>query len=155
MQFQEIERAVSDDLRQCTGGDLSEQRVLDIGCGAGGWLLEFVKWGAKPGNLVGIDALAATAVLFFFFWGVRDGSVSACSITRWLASLGTVRVGELTLNAHGPHQLAQVVLFVLAIPGDIDDISFPDVDRSPASVELTFRFIYGYNSHCLFAEAVW
>lgn len=57
MQFQEIERAVSDELRRCTDGDLSKQRVLDIGCGAGGWLREFVNWGAKPGNLVGIDAL--------------------------------------------------------------------------------------------------
>ena len=57
MQFQEIERAVSDELRHCTNGDLSQQRVLDIGCGAGGWLREFVKWGAKPRNLTGIDAL--------------------------------------------------------------------------------------------------
>lgn len=57
MQFQEIERAVIDEVRTCTGGDLSSQQILDIGCGAGGWLREFVKWGAKPANLVGVDAL--------------------------------------------------------------------------------------------------
>ena len=56
-QFQEIERAVTDQLREFTGGDLTGRKVLDIGCGAGGWLREFVKWGARPADLVGVDAL--------------------------------------------------------------------------------------------------
>jgi SAM-dependent methyltransferase len=34
---------------------LSGQRVLDVGCGSGTWLLEFVQWGAQPEDLCGID----------------------------------------------------------------------------------------------------
>ena len=34
---------------------LEMQRILDVGCGAGFWLEEFVRWGADPSNLTGID----------------------------------------------------------------------------------------------------
>ncbi len=34
---------------------LRGQRVADIGCGAGTWLLEFMQWGADPEALCGID----------------------------------------------------------------------------------------------------
>jgi SAM-dependent methyltransferase len=37
---------------------LGQRRILDIGCGAGGVLADFQKWGARPENLVGIDLLA-------------------------------------------------------------------------------------------------
>ena len=57
-QFQEIERAVADELRRLTGGVLAGRKVLDIGCGAGGWLCELAKWGAKPSDLVGVDSLS-------------------------------------------------------------------------------------------------
>jgi len=30
-------------------------RIADIGCGTGGWLLEFCQWGGESGNLCGID----------------------------------------------------------------------------------------------------
>lgn len=30
-------------------------KVADIGCGGGGWLLEFAQWGAEAKNLAGID----------------------------------------------------------------------------------------------------
>jgi ubiquinone/menaquinone biosynthesis C-methylase UbiE len=36
---------------------LGGRRVADIGCGVGSWLVEFVKWGADPGNLAGIDLM--------------------------------------------------------------------------------------------------
>ena len=36
---------------------LGERRVADIGCGVGSWLVEFVKWGADPSNLAGIDLM--------------------------------------------------------------------------------------------------
>ena len=35
-------------------GDLS---VLEVGCGTGAWLRDFVKWGADPARLYGIDLL--------------------------------------------------------------------------------------------------
>jgi ubiquinone/menaquinone biosynthesis C-methylase UbiE len=34
---------------------LGRRRILDIGCGCGNWLLEFVQWGAEPTDLCGID----------------------------------------------------------------------------------------------------
>jgi SAM-dependent methyltransferase len=34
---------------------LNGKRVADIGCGAGNWLLDFVKWGASPRDICGID----------------------------------------------------------------------------------------------------
>ncbi len=36
---------------------LSDKKILDVGCGSGGLLREFIKYGAKPENLFGIDLL--------------------------------------------------------------------------------------------------
>ena len=59
MQFLEIERATVETVSKCTGGTLKERKILDIGCGAGGWIREFVKWGARPEDIYGIDAMAS------------------------------------------------------------------------------------------------
>jgi SAM-dependent methyltransferase len=37
---------------------LSGKSILEIGCGTGHWLREFVKWGAHPHDVVGMDLLA-------------------------------------------------------------------------------------------------
>jgi hypothetical protein len=69
--------------------------------------------------LFGIDALAAAVVLFFFLWGLSDGTVSEFNILLWLAMLGGVGAvlgGGLWLNAYGQRRLASVVLLILAIP---------------------------------------
>jgi len=36
---------------------LEKTRILEIGCGTGFWLREFVRWGARPENISGIDLL--------------------------------------------------------------------------------------------------
>lgn len=36
---------------------LRDRRMVDIGCGTGSWLTEFVQWGALPENLGGIDLI--------------------------------------------------------------------------------------------------
>ena len=36
---------------------LDNSRILEIGCGTGYWLQEFVRWGARPENITGIDLL--------------------------------------------------------------------------------------------------
>ena len=36
---------------------LDAKKILEIGCGTGYWLRQFVKWGARPENIVGIDLL--------------------------------------------------------------------------------------------------
>jgi ubiquinone/menaquinone biosynthesis C-methylase UbiE len=38
--------------------DLGAYRILDVGCGDGGFLRRLVSWGADPGNLAGVDLLA-------------------------------------------------------------------------------------------------
>lgn len=40
------------------GLNLETARILDVGCGSGIWLRKFVRWGASPQNLVGIDLLS-------------------------------------------------------------------------------------------------
>jgi ubiquinone/menaquinone biosynthesis C-methylase UbiE len=37
--------------------NLEEKKILEVGCGSGFWLREFIKWGANPANLTGIDLL--------------------------------------------------------------------------------------------------
>ena len=56
MQFQEIERAVLREISRHFCG-LEGKKILDIGCGAGAWLREFIKWGADPKLMMGIDAI--------------------------------------------------------------------------------------------------
>ncbi len=41
---------------------LEEQKILEVGCGTGHWLGEFIKWGARPENLTGIDLLPENLV---------------------------------------------------------------------------------------------
>ena len=35
--------------------NLHSMRILDIGCGNGFWINEFIKWGADPSNITGVD----------------------------------------------------------------------------------------------------
>ena len=56
MQFQEIERAVLREISRHVCG-LQGMNILDIGCGHGAWLREFIKWGADPKLMMGIDAI--------------------------------------------------------------------------------------------------
>jgi ubiquinone/menaquinone biosynthesis C-methylase UbiE len=39
---------------------LDEVRILDVGCGRGGWLVDFESWGAAQRNLAGIDIVPAS-----------------------------------------------------------------------------------------------
>ena len=36
---------------------LDQRRILEIGCGSGFWLRQFIEWGAQPDNLTGVDLL--------------------------------------------------------------------------------------------------
>lgn len=55
--MQRRERATLRLLRHHRLHALSGKRILDIGCGEGFWLREFVKWGATPSQMHGIDLL--------------------------------------------------------------------------------------------------
>jgi SAM-dependent methyltransferase len=54
---QQRERALIKTLKRIGIDTLSNKRILDVGCGSGGVLREFVLYGASPENLYGIDLL--------------------------------------------------------------------------------------------------
>jgi len=70
--------------------------------------------------LFAFDAIVAAGILFFFVWGLSDGSVSSFNIGLWLGILATIAgvlLGAHYLNAGGNRPLAIILLLVLAIPG--------------------------------------
>jgi ubiquinone/menaquinone biosynthesis C-methylase UbiE len=54
---QSRERVILDLIRKFNFPKLLDKKILDIGCGTGGVLREFIKYGAKPKYLYGIDLL--------------------------------------------------------------------------------------------------
>ena len=46
-------------LRTNCYASLENTKILDVGCGTGAWLRDFVRWGARPENLCGVDLLPA------------------------------------------------------------------------------------------------
>jgi hypothetical protein len=70
--------------------------------------------------LWGFDALMALVVLYFFFVGLADGSVSSFNMGLWLIILlvlGGVLLGSLWLRSTGHSGAAKGVLLILAVPG--------------------------------------
>ena len=70
--------------------------------------------------LWGVDALIAAVILYFFFSGVADGSVSMFNIGLWvaiLAALSGVIGGSLWFRSAGRRVAATVILLILAVPG--------------------------------------
>lgn len=45
-------------LGQAGANRLADKTMLEIGCGSGYWLREFIQWGASPANLCGVDLIA-------------------------------------------------------------------------------------------------
>jgi ubiquinone/menaquinone biosynthesis C-methylase UbiE len=55
--IQQLEKRILSLLQTEALHGLSDIKLLEIGCGHGNWLREFIKWGASPNNLTGIDLL--------------------------------------------------------------------------------------------------
>ena len=74
-----------------------------------------------------IDAIIAAIVVFFFLWGLADGSVSAFNMELWVLILGGLAVvmgGSLWLRSIGRAGLGTALLWVLAVPGLIVGLFF-------------------------------
>lgn len=66
------------------------------------------------------DAVIAAVFVFFFFWGLSDGTVSSFNGALWaqiLIGLAAVLGGGLALRASGRERVAMALLAVLALPG--------------------------------------
>ena len=57
LMMQQCERRMLALLSRCGFADLRSKKTLEIGSGTGHWLREFVKWGARPENVTGIDLI--------------------------------------------------------------------------------------------------
>jgi ubiquinone/menaquinone biosynthesis C-methylase UbiE len=55
--IQERERRLLALLSRYGCAPLNTKKILEVGCGSGYWLREFIKWGARPENITGIDLL--------------------------------------------------------------------------------------------------
>jgi hypothetical protein len=67
-----------------------------------------------------IDAVVAAIALFFFFWGLADGTVSSFNALIWAALLGALAIvvgGSLWLKVTGRRALGIALALVLAMPG--------------------------------------
>ena len=54
---QQLERETIGLLRKYGCAQLDQKRILEVGCGSGFWLRQFVQWGARPHNMFGVDLL--------------------------------------------------------------------------------------------------
>jgi hypothetical protein len=69
--------------------------------------------------LWGFDAIIALVVIYFFFIGLADGSVSSFNIGLWLVVLlvlAVLMLGSLWLKSHEWVGLAKICLSILAVP---------------------------------------
>jgi ubiquinone/menaquinone biosynthesis C-methylase UbiE len=56
--MQEREQRLLALLQRNNLASLQTKRILEVGCGTGYWLREFIKWGARPEHITGIELLA-------------------------------------------------------------------------------------------------
>ncbi len=69
--------------------------------------------------LFGVDVIAALVAVYFFLWGVIDGTVSSFNFGLWMALLaGVVAVpgAAWALRARGRVWAANLLLGVMAVP---------------------------------------
>ncbi|MBO9640766.1 MAG: osmoprotectant transporter permease [Siphonobacter aquaeclarae] len=70
--------------------------------------------------LWGIDAVVALVIVYFFFVGIGDGSVSSFNMGLWLLILSVLAIvlgGSLWLRRKQQPVLANLLLSVVAVPG--------------------------------------
>ena len=71
------------------------------------------------GVLFAIDVLEASGVVYFFLWGLSDGTVSSYNMTMWLellAACGAGLGGALWLRLKRHMAAAIAVSLILAVP---------------------------------------
>jgi hypothetical protein len=73
-------------------------------------------------TLVAIDAIVVAILVFFFLWGLTDGTVSSFNGALWLVMLVVpigLLVGGMLSWRHGQRAMALVLLLVPAVPASL------------------------------------
>lgn len=55
--LQQRERRVLEALKREGFANLETAKIFEVGCGSGGWIRDFIKWGAKPENIEAVELL--------------------------------------------------------------------------------------------------
>lgn len=67
-----------------------------------------------------LSCVAAVIPVYYFFIGLKDGSITSRNMRMWIALLvvvAAVLVGSIVLHANGLMAFAKGILFVLLVPG--------------------------------------
>ena len=57
LRLQQLERKILTTLFRHGLAPLESRKILEIGCGSGYWLRQFIQWGARPENVAGVDLI--------------------------------------------------------------------------------------------------
>jgi ubiquinone/menaquinone biosynthesis C-methylase UbiE len=57
LKIQEVHFEMLKALKRFHYDDLANRKILEVGCGHGHWLRQFIQWGARPENIFGVDLL--------------------------------------------------------------------------------------------------
>jgi len=143
--IQERERQMLLLLRREGAFPLAGRTILDVGCGTGGWLRDFVKWGARPEDLFGIELMAERVAMAnrLCVPGTRIACGSAARLPFPDAHLDVVlqaTVFTSILDADLKRQVAREMLrvvkpdgFILWYDFHVNNPSNPDVRGVPAA----------------------
>ena len=63
LRFQELERRILFRLARAFPEGLASKTILEIGCGTGYWLRQWVNWGANPTRITGVDVIPERTAL--------------------------------------------------------------------------------------------
>jgi ubiquinone/menaquinone biosynthesis C-methylase UbiE len=136
--IQQQERALLLTLGRLGIDKLTDQRILDVGCGTGGWLRNYLRYGARADNLAGIDLMpqrieqARTQLPDEVKLFVQDAQTlpfannSFDLISQWV-------VFSSILSSQVKHKVAREMLRCLAPGGSV---LWCDMARTPAPISF-------------------
>ena len=115
--MQQLERRMLAAIRNHGFAPLHSRSILEVGCGNGHWVREFIKWGASPENVTGIDLLEGrvTQARKLCPAGVKIQRTNATKLTFADASFDIVLQATVFTSILDPHVKKQVAAEMLRV----------------------------------------
>jgi SAM-dependent methyltransferase len=131
---QSLDRAVMSMLLDAELTDFAHLRLLEVGCGTGGNLLRFIRWGFDPANLAGNDLLEERA---------------AVARSRLPASVTIDTIDASTMGAGDFDIVHQSMVLSSILEDDLQQRVADAMWRmtAPGGVVLSYDFVYGNPSN--------